>query len=1130
MHKREYLSKLEREILETLSNAKLNNYKNQLYAQKIGAQFTKSYSETYVWGKILLTITQVGILFENEFNVGLCISAFKKCAEILETLGEVSEEYDKYYLTILSSLCYEISGYQANAYCLLKNLDTYSLESSHNEIDLTLDNFVLYQIQQILLKKIPLAYKNTLSNEDKSIGSLLFKRATLKFFENILHGKNDDYLKELAKTHQYFLRSGNVYLSQLLFLLYIRVLKYEKSSIWENLKTISDQNKIIWNKYIKLLTNDIYDDLTIKDEENRNSKFEFWNSQLNAIKSGFLENDESYVVQMPTSSGKTFIAELGILSSLTRYPGSKCLYIAPFRALTNQIERELSANLSKLNYKVSSLSGAYEVDKFQNFTVQSSDVLVATPEKADMLLRMNSEIFSPVSLIIIDEGHIIGNLDTRSSLLEMFIVKIKLKFSKIRFLYMSAVMPEVDTKQFSKWISGNEANYINSTDINNQIWQPTKKLFGLFKWVGNSGYIYYPKENIKENKSEVSLFAPGIISYLQIGKHIFPKEIRDKQKGIKHNKSETTALLALKLSKGGNCLIYCSRPDWVKSVSKSILSVLQNSNDNYFSGGEYIESYHLSRSWFGEKSWQSECLKKKIGMHYGNLPDQLRKAIENDFRNGNLKVLVSTNTIGQGINFPAKYLILHSVLINPKANSKLSIRDFWNIAGRVGRAGKETIGQIIFITDNKKDEDEFYKYTNINNIEKVNSVLFKLLKALIQKRIDETTFNAYIKMVIEPHLLNILAEESLETDDEKIIEEIIQCSLFKVQLLNVNIDPIKNSIRSLIKNIKSKKIDTETIKLFGKTGLSLNSNEIIKEYIKNNLEEFNDLVKKDDFINLLKKISFFFLSGKIGELDIGDKLKIEEENTNQIVNFIIAWTLGESIDNLKRYWPFKNKMEYFISDVFNYKYPWGTTSFLMILSQEIGIEFNELPDNIRNLPTYVKFGTNIDLECFALSLGINNKAVSKLLVGISNADNYKDFAIWLSNVTREDIQQFELNEYDVKNILEISSKISSNETKDKVNNIDFEIKGTYFKKSRRKISLKIKLNEDLILKRDYQNKYDPYAIKVISGKKLIGYVEKNIAKILSIEIDINERKYHAITTKIDVNDFYNKIYAKALVF
>ncbi|TGL26397.1 DEAD/DEAH box helicase, partial [Leptospira bourretii] len=86
----------------------------------------------------------------------------------------------------------------------------------------------------------------------------------------------------------------------------------------------------------------------------RKSIFEFWTSQIRALENGILDRDENFVVQMPTSAGKTFIAELLILKNLIENPNKKCIYIAPFRALTHEKEIELSKNLSKLGYSVSS--------------------------------------------------------------------------------------------------------------------------------------------------------------------------------------------------------------------------------------------------------------------------------------------------------------------------------------------------------------------------------------------------------------------------------------------------------------------------------------------------------------------------------------------------------------------------------------------------------------------------------------------------------------------------------------------------------------------------------------------------------------------------------------------------------
>lgn len=84
-----------------------------------------------------------------------------------------------------------------------------------------------------------------------------------------------------------------------------------------------------------------------------------------------------------------------------------------------------------------------------------------------------------------------------------------------------------------------------------------------------------------------------------------------------------------------------------------------------------------------------------VGYHYGRLPSLVRKAIEDAFAQGHLKFLVTTSTLLYGVNLPAQNLFLH----NPQKgqNQPISAIDFWNLAGRAGRLGKEFTGNIFLV-------------------------------------------------------------------------------------------------------------------------------------------------------------------------------------------------------------------------------------------------------------------------------------------------------------------------------------------------------------------------------------------------------------------------------------------------
>ena len=103
----------------------------------------------------------------------------------------------------------------------------------------------------------------------------------------------------------------------------------------------------------------------------------------------------SVVVSLPTSSGKTFIAEFRILQALNQFDHENgwVAYLAPTRALVNQITTRLRRDFSRLGTVVEKVSPALEVDGLEAGMLTETDqaqqfrILVTTPEKLDLMLR-----------------------------------------------------------------------------------------------------------------------------------------------------------------------------------------------------------------------------------------------------------------------------------------------------------------------------------------------------------------------------------------------------------------------------------------------------------------------------------------------------------------------------------------------------------------------------------------------------------------------------------------------------------------------------------------------------------------------------------------------------------------------
>lgn len=1147
MNRKEYYEEIELSI-RNLSSARdfkgylFNNYKNQLFAWRLGAEFKRTYNEDYIWSKALLLSSNAVILLRYDAQNGHALKALKECAEVYEYFHEIAEKYDKGYCAILSALCYDIVGYQANALCMMRQVQKYEYEKQDLDNGLSTDNHILFHIQQILLKKLPFAYyQNPEYLKDAELGLTLFDSAIKKFLKNALSGEETNFSESLYETYIYFLQSGNVHISHLLFLLLLRLEKYKERSIWINLQKANKTASPIWQKYIRLLTNDIYDQFRVKEPIERISRFEFWISQLKAIEQRIVTSSESFVVQMPTSTGKTFIAELAILDSLVQHTNKKCVYVAPFRALTNEIEYELSRNLSKVGYAVSTLSGNYEIDEYNDVLLDETDVLVATPEKIDFLFRTSSAFFDNVSLLVIDEGHIIGNLDDRSSLLEFLIIRLKRKIKDLRILFISAVMPELNAQDFSEWISQKRTNVIAPPKyIDNLEWQPTRKVIGKFNWQKTLGTIDYPRIELEEEKSKkkIRTFAPGIIRQ-ELIEYVNPATGRVNRVRFPNtgNKSETAAQLAYKFSEKGNCLVFCSRPDWAKSVGKAFLGLInlyQISQRPLLSGFDEnlsSESYFLSTKWFGKTSVITECLKRGIGIHYGPMAEPVRRAIENDFRNGILRILISTNTIGQGLNFPIRNLIFHSVEINPQREHyrAITVRDFWNIVGRAGRAGRETEGQVIFISLNQNDENLFAKYTNMDNLEAAKSILHLVLNAFITKRLSEDQFQGFLEQLSETYILNTLVEETIGTDDEKIINEIIDNSLFKVQSLSLDLTPITTGFKKIFAKIHSATQDPNVRQTFSKTGFSLMANKTIAAYVDENKEQLQKVLGNDDYMSLLKLILECFKKNKFREMRFDDHLDdIEESN---ITDFIASWLEGSSVEDLRKLWESKaaanisDKMDEFIGKGLYYRYPWGITAFLLILSNNMNIEYDKLPLNIRNLATFVKFGLNNQIACFASSLGIKNRELAlRLSKEYGGLQNYKPFAYWLSNITVEDISKWKLNRFDRANVLEVALKLNTNRFRKEIpKSFEFYVRGIFYEKNRQESSKLVKVGDRLRYERDFINEYDPFAIGIYKGEQMLGFVPREFSRTISTEIDINDKRYVSEVIEIKKKKEFHEI-------
>ena len=292
----EYLKKKEEQLNRVINNPLLNNNYNQMVAFKMGADFQKTYNETFLWNQALfLSSNSAKILaFDNSNQIAL--KAMRLAAQIYEMLYYVSLKFDKGYCLLLSALCYDIAGYQANASCLIREI--YALEECN--LLYRYENLFLETVQLFMQKKLTMInievneVTNILHREENL--DIDYKDAFYFFFtlmgrisKAFLYGRVNEFDDIYCQSDEFnnsvetgfkeiidgFIHCGNIVLTHLSILIRTKYKLMRIRSTWDNLYTLDKLPNEIWERYLKLLSLNIYNDSTYVPEHDRTSIFEF---------------------------------------------------------------------------------------------------------------------------------------------------------------------------------------------------------------------------------------------------------------------------------------------------------------------------------------------------------------------------------------------------------------------------------------------------------------------------------------------------------------------------------------------------------------------------------------------------------------------------------------------------------------------------------------------------------------------------------------------------------------------------------------------------------------------------------------------------------------------------------------
>ena len=392
------------------------------------------------------------------------------------------------------------------------------------------------------------------------------------------------------------------------------------------------------------------------------------------------------VVSLPTSSGKTVIAQFRILQALNQFDRERgwVAYLAPTRALVNQVTLRLRRDFASLGISVEKVSPALEVDGIEADMLEDADadrqfrLLVTTPEKLDLMLRGDWErrIGRPLTLVVVDEAHGLAS-PLRGLRLELLLATINRQCRHAQFLLLTPFVP--NAAEIARWLAPDSHQSIElGVD-----WTPNDRVIALARPRKGETRGDFGIEMETRHTSRETIDVPETLTLEE------SRPLGLAWSKVAASPGKLAAATAHTLRGRGAIIVLVTRPShsWgVAEAFKMEANRLPDRNGNL----EHVRNFLVDE--MGPDFPLTSLLEYGVGVHHGGLSEDTRTLIEWLTEQNELRTLVATTTIAQGVNFPVAGVVFASHQY--PYGQDMPPEDFWNVAGRAGRVDQGDLGII----------------------------------------------------------------------------------------------------------------------------------------------------------------------------------------------------------------------------------------------------------------------------------------------------------------------------------------------------------------------------------------------------------------------------------------------------
>jgi helicase len=384
--------------------------------------------------------------------------------------------------------------------------------------------------------------------------------------------------------------------------------------------------------------------------------------QVEAVEAGVADG-ESVVAAVPTASGKTLVASMATLSAIDR--GGTALYIVPLRALAGEKHEEFSRfeGIDGLDCSVAVSTGNYDSD---GEWLAEQDLVVATSEKVDSLVRNGAGWIDDLSCVVADEVHLIDDRD-RGPTLEVTLAKLRQRNPDLQVVALSATVDNAD--EIADWL---DAELVDST------WRPIEL---------HTGVHYGSALHLDDGSQRELPVEPG--------------------------ESQEAAVVRDTVAEGGSTLVFVNSRRNAEAAARRLAGVVEPHLDRE----ERRDLADLAAAVRDDSDTEtSEDLAAAVesggAFHHAGLSSTQRSLVEDAFRDRLIKVVAATPTLAAGVNTPSRRVVVRDWRRydgTAGGMKPLDVLEVHQMMGRAGRPGRDPYGEALLLASNHDELDELFE-------------------------------------------------------------------------------------------------------------------------------------------------------------------------------------------------------------------------------------------------------------------------------------------------------------------------------------------------------------------------------------------------------------------------------------